>query len=233
MKFKEALVLSLGMVVAAMIFGFFFYESRDSGKTVKIVGTGTRGFNSDIIKWRLAIGRYVSPTEVTSGYVKVAKDVQAVSEELIKKGLAKEEMIIQSVLTQPSYGNSGNVTGYTIQQGITVTSRDMSAVEKLAFNPGEILREGMILLNSNVEYYFSDLGGIKKELIAAAVKDARARAEVMAKNSGTRIKGIQSARVGVFQITEPYSAEVTDTGIYNVNTKRKDVTVTIQAVFNL
>jgi uncharacterized protein len=84
-----------------------------------------------------------------------------------------------------------------------------------------------------VEYYFSKLVEIKKELIGAAVLDARQRAEAIAKHSGTKIKGIHSARVGVFQITEPYSTEVTDSGIYNVNTKRKDVTVTVHVTFNL
>jgi hypothetical protein len=233
MSLKEALILSLGLIVAAFVFGFFFYESRETGKTIRIVGTATRGFDSDILKWRLTLARNVPPSEVTGGYTRLAKDVQNVAEELGRKGIIKEQIVIQSVQTQPVYGSSGVVTGYTIQQGIIVTSPDIASLEKLAFSPGDVLKEGTILQNSNVEYYFSKLSEIKKELIGAAVIDARQRAESIAKHSGTKIKGIHSARVGVFQITEPYSTEVTDSGIYNVNTKRKDVTVTVHAIFSL
>jgi hypothetical protein len=156
-----------------------------------------------------------------------------VAEELGRKGIPADQIVIQSVLTQPSYNSSGAISGYSIQQGIIITSTDIASLEKLAFSPGDVLKEGIVLQNSNVEYYFSKLVEIKKELIGAAVIDGQQRAEAIARHSGTKIKGIHSARVGVFQITEPYSTEVTDSGIYNVNTKRKDVTVTVHVTFSL
>ena len=58
-------------------------------------------------------------------------------------------------------------------------------------------------------------------------------AEEIAKSTGDRIVHIVSARAGVFQITEPYSTEVADYGIYNTMTKKKDITVTVSTVFGL
>lgn len=61
--------------------------------------------------------------------------------------------------------------------------------------------------------------------------DTRRRAEEIAKNSGMSIEKMVSARAGVFQITEPYSTEVTDYGVYSTSTREKDVTVTVTASF--
>jgi hypothetical protein len=55
----------------------------------------------------------------------------------------------------------------------------------------------------------------------------------IAASSGNRITNIESARVGVFQITEPYSTEVSDYGVFNTATKDKDITVTMNVVFRL
>ena len=74
---------------------------------------------------------------------------------------------------------------------------------------------------------------IKRELLAEATSDARRRAAEIARSSGDRIAKIESARVGVFQITEPYSTEVSDYGIYSTATKEKDITVTVSVVFSL
>jgi len=42
-----------------------------------------------------------------------------------------------------------------------------------------------------------------------------------------------NSAVGVFQITEPYSMEVSDYGVHNISTWAKDITVTENASFVL
>jgi hypothetical protein len=37
----------------------------------------------------------------------------------------------------------------------------------------------------------------------------------------------------VFQITEPFSTEVSDFGVHNTATKRKEITVTVHATFEM
>jgi hypothetical protein len=85
----------------------------------------------------------------------------------------------------------------------------------------------------SLEYYLSKLSKIKRELLAEATKEARRRAEEIAENSGVEISEIDSARSGVFQITEPYSTEVSDYGIYSTATRLKDMTVTVHVSFTL
>jgi hypothetical protein len=77
------------------------------------------------------------------------------------------------------------------------------------------------------------LSDIKLELLAEATKDAQKRALEIAKNSNVRLGNVTSLRVGVFQITEPFSTEVSDYGMYNTRTKQKDITVTVRASFKI
>ncbi|HEY0672393.1 MAG TPA: SIMPL domain-containing protein, partial [Longimicrobiales bacterium] len=84
-----------------------------------------------------------------------------------------------------------------------------------------------------LEYYYSDIARIKHNLLGAATRDARARADEIAKSAGSEVGQIIAARSGVFQITEPYSTEVSGMGMYNTGTRRKEITVTVRADFAL
>jgi hypothetical protein len=114
-----------------------------------------------------------------------------------------------------------------------VISNNVEELQKIAFQPDQLMREGTGLQSVNIEYYSSQLADIKRELLADATMDAQGRAEQIVSGSGLTVRGIVSARAGVFQITEPYSTEVTDYGIYNTSTREKDITVTVAATFEV
>jgi len=65
------------------------------------------------------------------------------------------------------------------------------------------------------------------------LKDAVARAHEIAGSGNTKLGKLREARAGVFQITEPYSTEVSDYGIYNTSTRSKSISVTLTAIFKL
>ncbi|HNQ44545.1 MAG TPA: SIMPL domain-containing protein, partial [Candidatus Cloacimonadota bacterium] len=74
---------------------------------------------------------------------------------------------------------------------------------------------------------------LKKQLLAEATADAVARAQEISGSAKTRLGKMREARAGVFQITEPYSTDVSDYGIYNTSTRQKSISVTLTAVFGL
>ena len=180
-----------------------------------MVGAATKRFESDIVKWRMTVGRSTGLSDVNSGYSETRLAYEKLMEQLKVAGIAEKDISVQPINRNPVYDNSGNVTGYSFQQSIYVISNDIATIEKLALNPDEMLQGRIALLSSNLEYYFSKLADIKKELLAEATQDAKARAVEIAKNSGIGLGRLRSARAGIFQITEPYSTEVTDYGIYN------------------
>lgn len=226
------IILGVSLIVSSAVFGVFFYRSRLPQKTVRVVGAATQRFESDVVKWRVTLNRNTGLGDVKSGYDLINRDCQTFVSLMTANGIAEKDISVQPINTNQMMNQNGP-TGYNIQQSIYLVSRDIPTVERLALNPGALSDRGIILQSSSLEYYFSKLPDIKKEMLAAATRDAQSRAVEIAKSTGDKIDKIESARVGVFQITEPYSTEVADYGVYNTSTRIKDITVTVNVVFTL
>ncbi len=224
-------VLALGMVAAAAIFGWFFHASRAEQDSVRVVGSATRRVEADIVKWRLTIARTATTATISEGYSRLHDDILSTIAQLKQNGVTDDQLTIQSISTFPIYNQSGHPTGHNIQQSILIISNKVADLEKMAVDPKSVLAEGVILENSNLEYFHSDLATIKRDLLKDAMQDAQARAKVLASGSGVSIGRLLNSSVGVFQITEPFSTEVSDYGMYNTATKQKDITVTVRASF--
>jgi hypothetical protein len=233
MKTAHVIFLGASLMIAALIFGIFFYSARSSDDTINVVGMATKRFDSDIVKWRITIGRNTGLNDVSHGYLLIQNDLQFLKKLFSEKGLQEKELTIQPINTLSNYSREGQISGYNLQQGVFVITSNIAAVEDLALNPAALIDKGIILQNSNLEYFYSKLSDIKMELLAEATKDAQKRAFEIARNSNVHLGNVTSLRVGVFQITEPFSTEVSDYGMYNTQTKQKDITVTVRASFKI
>lgn len=227
-----ALVLAVGMVLASVILGMFFYGARAARNTVQVVGLASQPFEADQVKWTLGISRTTPTRELRTGYGSIAADVRRLLGGLTASGIDLESVTLQPVTTNPVYGQSG-VTGYQITQSLFLISDDLDAVEDLALNPAGLLGEGVLLQDSRLEYFYSGLAEVKRSLLAGATSDARQRAEEIAGAAGSEVAGIRSARAGVFQITEPFSTEMAAYGVYNTSSRKKEIRVTVHAVFEV
>jgi hypothetical protein len=84
-----------------------------------------------------------------------------------------------------------------------------------------------------LQYFSTRLADIKQDLLAKATRDARARAEKILSGTERSLGKVTSLRAGVFQITEPYSTEVSGYGMYSTQTREKEITVTVHASFTI
>ena len=230
-------ILGLSFIIGATVFGLLIYQSRQPVKTIKVVGMATQRFRSDIIKWRVTLSRTAGQADLKAGYAELESDRNGLIAFLKANGVGAQDITVQPVNTNPIYGQNGGkdgiISGYSIQQNLFILSDDVGKVEKLALEPGALVNKGIFLQSSNLEYYYSKLDRLKRSLLAAATSDAQKRAAEIARSTGDRIAKIASAYSGVFQITEPYSTEVMDYGVYNTSGRTKDITVTVNVVFIL
>lgn len=231
MRTKEIAILSTGIILASLVFGIFFYTSRRAQNTIRVTGYATKRFESDILKWSITITRLTGLNNINSGYQQVKNDLEFVVTELKKIGIKDDEITVQTVSNSQQYNRDGMISGYTVRQTLFVISGNLSALEKLARNPDFIYAKGIILESSYMEYNYSKIGDLKKELLAQATQDAIARAEEIARSAKAKLGKMTQARQGVFQITEPNSTDVSNYGIYSTATKIKDITVTVSATF--
>ncbi|MBS4015627.1 MAG: SIMPL domain-containing protein [Candidatus Latescibacteria bacterium] len=231
MRSKEITILSVGLLLSALILGIFFYSSRRAQNTIRVTGYATKRFESDILKWSLSIVRPSGLNDIKSGYQAIKQDVEFLTSELKKIGINENEITVQPVSNQPQYNRDGVISGYSVRQNLFIISNNLDALEKLARNPDFIYYKGIILESSYIEYNYSKIADLKKELLAQATVDAKNRAEEIAKSADSKLGKMTQARQGVFQITEPNSTDVSDYGIYSTATKIKDITVTVSATF--
>lgn len=228
-----AAVLAVGLALAAVIFGAFFYRARAPQQTVQVVGSATRAFVADIVKWRFTVSRPVSDAGLRDGYAQLRQDVLHFRELLRARNLPDTSLIVQPPTAQPLWGREGVRTGYTLQQPVFIISDRLADIEPMALDPAAVLRDGAALEFSQLEYFFSGIAQLKQQLLSNATRDAHERAAQIAENTDSRVGKIISARSGVFQITEPYSTEVSGFGVHNTSTRQKEITVTVHASFAL
>ena len=65
-----------------------------------------------------------------------------------------------------------------------------------------LIRKGIILNNSYINFEFTDLNSIKPEMLGEAISNAKVSAEQFADDADARLGGISRANQGVFSITE-------------------------------
>lgn len=223
-------VPSLAIIVAAVVLGMSFIAGRRPPGTVQVVGSATVPFTSDVVKWRVTLLRQVPMGAEVSGYGRLAEDRTRFLSLLTEGGVSQEDISVQPVSTGGVWDRDGRQTAIQIRQSFLVVSQDVDAVEKLALDPGDLLRDGLDLEGSTLEYFFDGIADLKRSLLAQAREDAQARATEIA---GDGLGSLISARAGVFQIREPYSTEVQGYGVYSTSTRAKEMTVTVHATFSL
>lgn len=233
MKNTTALILGICFILGLASAGGYFYKTKHTENTIKVVGMATKSFDSDLVKWNITMIRNVNTDQIKSGYKQIDDDMTALKSYLISGGVKEKDISIQPVTSQPVFDNYGNQKSYTLMQNVFIISTDISMIEKLALTPSFFAERGIILQTSTLDYFNTKLADIKKQLLGEATKDALARAKEIASAAHSKVGKISNARAGIFQITEPYSTDVSDYGIYRTSTKKKDIRVTLTAEFSL
>ena len=160
-------------------------------------------------------------------------DVDKFRNHLTQQGFEAKEIQLNPASTNAITDNYGNVVSYKVQQSLVITSNKLDKVEQIALNPQVFNQLGITYDNSYLGYFYTKLPDLKKALLSEATQDAVARAKEISSAAKTRLGKMYFARAGVFQITEPYSTEVSDYGIYSTATRSKHISVTLTAEFNL
>lgn len=225
--------LGVLFAVGLSLFGAFFVNSRKAETSLRVVGYSSKLFESDMVKWNLTMQKTTPIAALQTAYTAMSRDVEAFKEYLITSGIKAEDISIQPVTSSPIYEEYGTIRSYSLNQSVFLVSTDLDKVEGLALNPDFFAQRGILIQASNLQYLYTKLPELKKQLLSEATKDAVDRATEISGAAGVKLGKMREARAGVFQITEPYSTDVSDYGIYNTGTKRKSISVTLSSVFTL
>lgn len=234
---KGFIIITIGLIIAALILGYFFFQAQKPRNTINVVGIATKRFEADTVKWSITLEEKAKPDDLKNGYTRINEQLNKLLSELADRGISVENVNKKPVTSYEEYDYSQNkerkLIDYRIQLPLFIITDKINDIEELAFNPVDLLNKNVIIKSSNLQYYSSKIDDYKKEIIADAAANASERAKKMLQNTDVKLGKMLSINSGVFRITEPYSTSVSSGGIYDTSTRKKQIRVTVHAIFGI
>lgn len=230
-------LLALGLVGAAAVAGSAARAFVDARSTISVTGSARQSIRADRAIWR---GSYSAQSaRMEDAYAGLESSGRTVVAYLKNHGFADSSITVTQIQTQPLFARSPSgipteqVEGYRLTQMVEVRSADVDRIDALARTSTELLRQGVRFESMPPEYLVTGLPELKKQMLAAATRDAKERATEMARNAGSRIGRLRTARQGVFQVTRVASTEVSDYGVNDTSSIDKDITAVVSVSFEI
>ncbi|MDX6503492.1 MAG: uncharacterized protein QOE29_617 [Gaiellaceae bacterium] len=234
---RDRLPLLAGLVLLALSFllGSLFIAGgiRDRGRndTLAVTGSAKAHIVSDYAIWTAS----VTAQDGSAG--PAGKRVSDWSKRIVAflqaQGVRDAELTSYPISTSTVNDDKGNIRAYQVTRSFEVRSSRVDAVSTLADASSTLILQGVPLSANPVQYVYTKLASLRPKLLQQAVADARKRAQTLVDATGAHLGKARSVAVGVFQITAPNSTEVSDYGVYDTSTLRKDVTAVVNLTFGL
>ncbi|OGO51907.1 MAG: hypothetical protein A2V84_10760 [Chloroflexi bacterium RBG_16_70_13] len=202
---------------------------------ISVSGTGRVVLTPDIADLRLGV-------TTTAKTVKEARDANAASMTAVitaLKALGIADRDIQTttlslgpVYDYPSNGSTPRLTGYTLTNAVAVTIRDL---DDAAGAVDGAMAAGATTLDS-VTFRVADQASAERDAREAAMAEAKAKAQTLARAAGVAIEGVASITETVAPIPYPvYYGAMAGTALRDVQTPilagTNEVAVTVSVVY--
>jgi hypothetical protein len=237
---RLSLLIGLTLLAIAVLLGSIAigHGIRDRGQTdvVTVTGSAKAPVTSDFAIWDLSVSsQQSSPGGAAKELAAWADRIRAF---LTAQGIQADELTMQPISTESVNatdinGDPTQVIGYTLTRNFEVRSARVDAVTNAAEASAKLIAAGVPLQAEPVQYVLTKLGDLRPKLLAQAVRDAQTRGKVLVEASGAKLGKLRDVQVGVFQVTSPNSTQVSDYGVYDTATLKKDVTAVVNVTFAL
>jgi hypothetical protein len=238
-------VASVAFVVATVLAGNTWErtKTRPKGRTIEVTGSAKKRIVSDQIEWSASL--QTQNMDRTAAYRTLAGHVRTALAYLTEQGMKNEEIRVASAsvqeVHQAEFTGSGEnrverdiFKGYSTSQTITVRSGDVTRVERISREITQLLERGVPIASSRPLYFYTKLGELKIEMLAAAAKDARVRANSMLEQTGgAKLGKLRFADMGVINVNPANSTETSWEGRSDTSSLDKDILTVVHVTFDL
>lgn len=235
-KFASA-VLAAAILSSGITLGLFQVGSglaSRSSNAITVTGTASESAKADNAVWSLNLNE--SQATLAASVKKIDSSADALKKYLLNGGVSADQIelgpINSNAVMEYVNGNpTGRILSYQAYRTLTVRTKDVSLVSKLSNDIGTLLATGVNVGNYGPAYYLSTLDQMRAKLLAAAMKDAQARAKAITEAVGGEVGSLLSVSSGPTQVTTKDSLDRAAGGFYDVSTIDKTVNVTLSASF--
>lgn len=227
-------ILGAALIIAVIVGGIFYVTKSATGNTLTVTGSAKMQVSADNVIWRASMSRSTSAADLKTGYTQMANDQKIVNAFFAKNGLDAKTITISPVSMNQEYQQDSNAPKrYNLYQSFEINSSDVIKVTVLAKNIDEVINQGVLFQTDSVEYYYSKLNEARVTLLTDAITDAKARADAIAKSSGSRVGKLTAASSGVVQVLSKGAVDNGEYGQYDTSKIDKDISVTVRATFTV
>jgi uncharacterized protein YggE len=204
--------------------------------TISVAGSGKVTLVPDMATVNLGV--VVQKDTAKAARQAAAERMTGVVAALKKLGIDDKDIATSTISLSPVYDWSNNtqrITGYQLNNMVTVTVRDL---DKL----GDILDDTITAGATSVDgitFDVADRVGAEAKAREAAMVDAKAKADTLAKGGGVRVTGVQSISESVstpvwydYRMAAPTAGAAEDAST-PVMPGTTDVTITVQVVYTI
>lgn len=238
----SAVVISASVVWAMSMLSGAIVRSRGADEMIRVTGSARKEIRSDFIIWSGRVAYRAN--DIPTAYKLVKDGVQKSTAFLTEKGVNRDQIVISSVTTNPVYEtvrrnqdgytvDSQQISGYELSQTIEVRSSEVEKVDKLSREVTDLISTGVNFESYPPKFLYTKISEVKVEILAEAAKDARRRAEEIAKSSGATLTDVRFARMSPLQITPQFSTEITYDGQNDTTSVDKAITAIVTMGFGV
>lgn len=233
-----SIIAGVAVIVSAFMGANAYKYKYKINNTINVTGNAKKDFESDIVKWTASYSR--KSMDLSEASEQLKRDRDLVKSFLVQRGVKENEILFNAVNIMKDFayhtderGNSYNTfSGYSLTQMLSVESKDLDKVDNASREISMLISQGVELSSNLPSYYYSKLEDLKLSLIAEASQNAKARAENIANESGSRLGGLIKADLGIFQITgQNDNEDFSYGGVFNTTSRLKTANITIKASY--
>ncbi len=200
-KIKENSIWIISAVF--LVFSLLFFLSAQNftnrEKYVEVKGLSEMIVKADVAIWSITFD--VKTNDIDSLYANIDKDTKTITSFLISKGFDSSEINVAPVnIYQDTYKDA--LFRYNSSTQLSVYTNKVDLVKSASKETLLLVKEGITMSQNYITFEFSDINTIKPQMLAEAIKNAKASAEQFAKESGSRLGKVSRGNQGVFDISE-------------------------------
>lgn len=231
------LFLAAGLVFSSMLATATWLKVKNS-QFIMVKGSTRKNVTSDLIVWQGSFE--VQAPALLDAQRKLQSDREEVRSFLAGEGISNPvfaPISIEEMQAQVSNDVNGEhidqqrTVGYKLTQNVRVESMDIERLAKL--DPTPLIANGVLFTAVAPQFLYTNAAGEKIEMLADATRDARARAEQIARQGGRTIANLHDAEMGVFQITPLHDTGTSSEGESDTTSQDKTITAVVTATFVL
>ncbi len=207
-----AAILGIALIIAGGKIGKGLTFLKNMTPTVTVKGIAERDIVSDLGVWEInyrEIGNDLPKLQTL-----IQRDYDATVKFLTQQGFRTEEIERSSFKIEDRLANlylqnqptTTDANRYIVTAGLRIRSNNVKLIRKTSQILDQLLQQGVSIafdvstVNPNPSYYYTKLDDIRPEMMSDATKSAYLVAKQFARDSSSKLDGIQRANQGIFQI---------------------------------